>query len=288
MMDAFINQLPNCVNRELIDRAAKDFCMNLNSKANRKRLIGALFQVQRTRLDLFAFYSRLVATLYPIMPELSTELASLLLNDFRYHVRKKDQINIESKIKTARFIGELVKFGMFSKTECLNCLKTLLADLRHHNIEMFCNMLDVCGRFLYRSADSHMMLKLILEILMRKKQAAVSMDNRYSIMIENAFYYCNPPDSKQSEAKKILVPMHEYIKKILYKDLNKLCVEKILRQMRKLNWNDESIKAYSIKCLIGGWNVRFNSIHCLANLASGLALYYVSSSFSFFFLRIFD
>lgn len=276
-MDAFINQLPNCVNRELIDKAAKEFCMTLNSKNNRKRLISALFQVQRTRLDLLPFYARFVATLYPIMPEISSELASLLLNDFRYHVRKKDQINIESKIKTARFIGELVKFGMLAKPECLNCLKTLLADFRHHNIEMFCNMLDVCGRFMYRSADSHMMLKLILEILMRKKQAAVSMDNRYSIMIENAFYYCNPPESRQqAEAKKVRNPMHEYVKKILYKDLNKLCVEKILRQTRKLNWLDEDIKSYTTKCLIACWNVRFNSIHCLANLVSGLALYYVS------------
>lgn len=162
LMDSFINQLPNCVNRELIDKAAKEFCMSLNSKTNRKRLIAALFQVQRTRLDLLPFYARLVATLNPLMPELSTELAQLLNNDFRYHVRKKDQINIESKIKSARFIGELVKFNVFSKLDCLNCLKTLLADFKHHNIEMFCNLLDVCGRFLYRSAESHMKLKLLL------------------------------------------------------------------------------------------------------------------------------
>jgi regulator of nonsense transcripts 2 len=196
LMDVFINQLPNCVNRELIDRAAKDFCMNLNSKTNRKRLVSALFQVQRTRLDLLPFYARLVATLNPLMSELSSELSSLLQNDFRYHVRKKDQINIETKIKTSRFIGELVKFNVFAKTDALNCLKTLLADFRHHNIEMFCNLLDVCGRYLYRQVESHMKLKLLLEILMRKKQAAMSMDSRYTIMIENAFYYCNPPDNK--------------------------------------------------------------------------------------------
>lgn len=162
LMDSYILQLPNCVNRELIDKAAKEFCMNLNTKSNRKRLVGALFQVQRTRLDLLPFYSRFVATLNPCMPEISTDLASLLLNDFRFHVRKKDQINIESKIKTARFIGELVKFGMFSKLDALNCLKTLLADFKHHNIEMACNLLDVCGRFLYRNQESHMKLKLLL------------------------------------------------------------------------------------------------------------------------------
>lgn len=162
LMDSFVSQLPNCVNRELIDKAAKEFCLNLNTKLNRKRLVRALFEVQRTRLDLLPFYSRFVAILSPIMPELSTELSSYLINDFRFHVRKKDQINIESKIKSARFIGELVKFNMFSKFEALNCLKTLLADFRHHNIEMFCNLLDVCGRFLYRNVETHMKLKLFL------------------------------------------------------------------------------------------------------------------------------
>ena len=46
LMDSFIAQLPNCVNRELIDKAAKEFCTNLNTKMNRKRLVGALFQVR--------------------------------------------------------------------------------------------------------------------------------------------------------------------------------------------------------------------------------------------------
>lgn len=107
---------------------------------------------------------------------------------------------------------------------------------------------------------------------MRKKNAT-SMDGRYSIMIENAFYYCNPPENKQDE-KKVRSPIHEYIKKLLYKDLNKLNVEKILRQMRRINWDDEDLKSYAITCLTAAWNVRYNSIHCLANLVSGLALYH--------------
>ncbi|RNA18662.1 regulator of nonsense transcripts 2 isoform X1 [Brachionus plicatilis] len=273
LMDSFINQLPNCVSRELIDKAAKDYCMNLNSKVNRKRLTRALFEVQRTRLDLLPFYARFVAALNPLMAEIATDLATLLLNDFRYQVRKKDQINIESKIKVSRYIGELVKFNMLPKAEALNCLKTLLADFRHHNIEMFCNLVEVCGRFLYRNAETHIKMNLLLEILMRKKQAAMSMDSRYTIMIENAFYYCNPPDNKQVE-KKAPCPLHEYVKKILYKELNKLCVERVLRQMRKLDWHDQHVKSMAIQCLTSASNVRYNSIHCLANLVSGLALYY--------------
>ncbi len=38
-MEAFLAKLSNCVSREMIDSAAVDFCMNLNTKINRKKLI---------------------------------------------------------------------------------------------------------------------------------------------------------------------------------------------------------------------------------------------------------
>jgi len=38
-------------------------------------------------------------------------------------MRKKDQIHIESKVKTVRFIGEMTKFGMITYGDALNCLK---------------------------------------------------------------------------------------------------------------------------------------------------------------------
>ena len=46
--------------------------------------------------------------------------------------------------------------------------------------------------------------------------------------------------------------------------------------MRKLNWDDEDIAAYASKCLGAVWNVRYNSVHCMANLLAGLAPYHVS------------
>ncbi len=44
--------------------------------------------------------------------------------------------------------------------------------------------------------------------------------------------------------------------------------------MRRINWDDEDLSRYATKCLTAAWNVRYNSIHCLANLVSGLALYH--------------
>lgn len=123
LLDAFLSSLPNCVNRDMIDKSAVNFCTNLNTKHNRKKLVRALFTVQRTRLDLLPFYARFVAQLSPIMPRVASDLVSLLKQDFRFLVRKKDQINIESKVKNVRFIGELVKFTIFPKSEALHCLK---------------------------------------------------------------------------------------------------------------------------------------------------------------------
>ena len=34
VLDAFLAQLPNCVNREMIDSAAAEFCMNHNTKVS--------------------------------------------------------------------------------------------------------------------------------------------------------------------------------------------------------------------------------------------------------------
>uniref|UniRef100_A0A3P8UQI6 Regulator of nonsense transcripts 2 n=1 Tax=Cynoglossus semilaevis TaxID=244447 RepID=A0A3P8UQI6_CYNSE len=271
IVDAFIQQLPNCVNRDLIDKAAMDFCMNMNTKSNRRKLVRALFTVPRQRLDLLPFYSRLVATLHPCMSDVAEDLCSMLKGDFRFHIRKKDQINIETKNKTVRFIGELAKFKMFSKTDTLHCLKMLLSDFTHHHIEMVCTLLETCGRFLFRSPDSHLRTSVLLEQMMRKKQAQ-HLDARYVTMVENAYYYCNPPPVEKTVKKK-RPPLQEYICKLLYKDLSKVTTEKVLRQMRKLPWQEPETKGYLICCMVNIWNVKYNSIHCVANLLAGLVAY---------------
>ena len=213
VLDAFLAQLPNCVNREMIDSAAAEFCMNHNTKSNRRRLVKALFTVHRTRTDLLAFYSRLVAALQPCIADIPTQLAALLKQEFRWQVRKKDQINIESKLKVCRFIGELTKFRQFPKADALFCLKQLIFDFSYHHIEMACSLVESCGQFLYRSPDSHRRTKIYLESMLRKK-AAMSLDSRYTTMVENAYYMVAPPDTPQQE-KKERPPLHRYLLQLL-------------------------------------------------------------------------
>ena len=59
-------------------------------------------------------------------------------------------------------LGEMAKFNMFPKSEALHCMKMLMFDFTHHNIEMACSLLESCGRFLYRSPESHHRTKVYL------------------------------------------------------------------------------------------------------------------------------
>ena len=54
--------------------------------------------------------------------------------------------------------------------------------------------------------------------------------------------------------------------------------------MRRINWEDEELRGYAVKCLTAAFNVRYNSIHCLANLVSGLALYHVNKQLNSTFM----
>ena len=271
ILDSFITSLKDCVNRDLVDKAAQDFCMNMNTRANRKKLARALFNVHRSRLDLLPFFSRLAATLHSCVPEVSEHLVLMLFRDFRFHIRKKDQIHIESKVKTVRFIGEMTKFGLIPAADTLNCLKILVLEFSPHTIEMACALLETCGRFLLRTPASHLRAKVLLEQLIRKRTAKV-LDQRYSTLIDNAWYTCEPPETETVMAKP-RPPLHEYIRKLIFRDLSRSTVEKILRQMRKLPWNNPDLNSYVIKCLSQSWNVKFNNIHCLASLVAGLVSY---------------
>lgn len=273
IFESFMEQLPKCVNREMIDNLAIEFLIYLNTKNNRKKLVKALFSVPRTRVDLLPFYTRLVAILNPLMPEVALELCSLLKSDFRYNVKKKDQINIETKLKVVRYIGEMTKFNLMAKSEALHCFKMLLNDFTHHHIEMGCSLLETAGRYLYRSPDSHHRTKIYLEQMMRVKSIS-ALRPVYVTMIENAYYFVNPTDSPAIMKKQRPI-LHEFIRHLLYNEL-KDAPEKenmILNLLKQLDWENVTEKTYLIKCLTEAWNVTYPMISDLACLVAAFVDY---------------
>ncbi|XP_074287410.1 regulator of nonsense transcripts UPF2-like [Silene latifolia] len=268
-LDSLLQRLPGCVSRDLIDQLTVEFCY-LNSKSNRKKLVRALFNVPRTSLELLPYYSRMVATLSTCMKDISSMLLQLLEEEFNFLTNKKDQMNIETKIRNIRFIGELCKFKIAPAGLVFSCLKACLDDFSHHNIDVACNLLETCGRFLYRSPETNVRMANMLEILMRLKNVK-NLDPRHSTLVENAYYLCKPPE-RPARISKIRPPLHQYIRKLLFSDLDKSSIEHVLRQLRKLPWSE--CEPYLLKCFLKVHRGKYGQIHLIASLTAGLSYYH--------------
>lgn len=268
-LDNLLQRLPGCVSRDLIDQLTVEFCY-LNSKASRKKLVRALFSVPRTSLELLPYYSRMVATLSSCMKDVPTMLLPMLEEEFNFLINKKDQINIETKIKNIRFIGELCKFKIAPAALVFSCLKACLDDFSHHNIDVACNLLETCGRFLYRSPETTIRMANMLEILMRLKNVK-NLDPRHSTLVENAYYLCKPPE-RSARVSKVRPPLYQYIRKLLFSDLDKSSVEHVLRQLRKLPWVE--CQQYLVKCFLKVHKGKYSQVHLIALLTAGLSRYH--------------
>ncbi|KAL3617609.1 Regulator of nonsense transcripts upf2 [Castilleja foliolosa] len=268
-LEALLHRLPSCVSRDLIDQLTVEFCY-LNSKSSRKKLVRALFNVPRTSLELLPYYSRMVATLSTCTKDVSSMLLQFLEEEFNTLTNKKDQMNIETKIRNIRFIGELCKFKIAPAGLVFSCLKACLDDFTHHNIDVACNLLETCGRFLYRSPETAVRMSNMLEILMRLKNVK-NLDPRQSTLVENAYYLCKPPE-RSARVSKVRPPLHQYIRKLLFSDLDKSSIEHVLRQLRKLPWDE--CEPYILKCFLKVHKGKYGQIHLIASLTAGLSRYH--------------
>lgn len=268
-LDSLLQRLPGCVSRDLIDQLTVDFCY-LNSKSSRKKLVRTLFNVPRSSLELIPYYSRMIATLSTCMKDVAPMILQLLEEEFNFLMNKKDQMNIETKIRNIRFLGELAKFKVASPGLIFSCLKSCLDDFTHHNIDVACNLLETCGRFLYRFPETSLRMGNMLEIIMRLKNVK-NLDARHSTLVENAYYQCKPPE-RSARVSKVRPPLHQYIRKLLFADLDKTTIERVLRQLRKLPWSE--CETYLLKCFMKVYKGKYSQVHLIASLTAGLSRYH--------------
>eukprot|EP01116_Phalansterium_solitarium_P000218 TRINITY_DN10128_c0_g1_i1.p1 TRINITY_DN10128_c0_g1~~TRINITY_DN10128_c0_g1_i1.p1 ORF type:complete len:1390 (-),score=694.08 TRINITY_DN10128_c0_g1_i1:248-4417(-) len=269
-LELLIQRLPNCINRDLMDAACMDFC-TMNSKANRRRLVKALFNVPRTQLSLIPHYARMIAIIFQYWKDVQPVIVGLLEEEFTYHLHKKDQINIETRIRNVRFVAELTKFKVFPPSLTLSMYSQCLDDFAHHNVDVACNLLETCGRFLYRSPETHVRTKNLLDKMMRLKNAQ-NMQHRIDNMIENAYFYCVPPERKAAKPAKVYEPMQAYIRHLVYVELSRATLKNVLKQLRKLPWAKQ--EAFLFKTLFKVHKGKYSNIQLIASLVAGLSSYH--------------
>ena len=272
-VDALLARLPELQNKEQIDQVATDFGF-LNSKASRNRLIKAVQEIPKGRSDLLPIYSRLVATLGKYMPDISQGLVTYLDDEFRSLQRRK-QKDFLGQVRTGniRYIAELTKFGVVPEHVIFHCLKVSLDDFSRMNIEIIGNLLENCGRYLLRNPDTSRRMTSFLETLQRKK-AAQHLGQQERMMIENAIYYVNPPERAAIQQKE-RSPVHMFVSKLIYVDMNKRTHTKVLKSIRKLHWEDHEIVILLEKIFSKPGKVKYGSVHLLAILLGSLQRYHL-------------
>jgi regulator of nonsense transcripts 2 len=242
-VDAILARLPDLINKEIIDQTAIDFCF-LNSKASRNRLVKALTEVPKGRSDLLPSWARLVATLGRYMPDVPKGLVDYLDAEFRSLQRRKEKDFLgQVRLSNIRYLAELTKFGVVPEHVVFHCLKVSLDDFSRMNIEILCNLIENCGRYLLRNPETAPRMASFLETLQRKKSVQhIGQPER--MLIDNAVYHVDPPERPAIEQKE-RTPMELFIRKLIYGDMTKRNYSKILKQIRRLHWEEAEVRPFS-------------------------------------------
>ncbi|SNX86027.1 related to NMD2 - Nonsense-mediated mRNA decay protein 2 [Melanopsichium pennsylvanicum] len=255
--------LPDMTNRSMIDSAAVDFAF-IATKPARRKLVKHLASLPRNRIDLAPYYARLAATLNKYMPDIGAGLTAPLEDEFRYLQRRKNVDLTETRAKNARFISELTKFKITPTHAIFHCFKTCLEDFSGPNIEMLAYLLEGCGRYLLRTEETSAKMRSMLDML-RRKRAATNLDSRQLLMLNNAYYQCNPPKRKAIE-QKVREPMELYIRHLVHNVLQKKTVDSVVVQLRKLPWDNPEVSGWLKDVFTRSWKIRYSNIHLLAIL----------------------
>ncbi|KAH9917919.1 transcription factor [Epithele typhae] len=271
LLTALLARLPDATNRSLVDQAAVDFAF-LNSKAARKRLVKFMTQIPKSRSDLLPHYSRFIAILNRYMPDLGTDIVAALDEEFHYLQRKKKVVKelSEVRMRNITFLSNLTKFRVVPAHKILHAFKVCLDDFSGTNVENIAMLLEGCGRFLLRSEETHEPFSKMIE-LMRRKQSMQHFDQRQLLLLENAYYQCNPPERAARQVKE-RTPVELFIRHLVYDVLAKKTIDKVFKLLRKLDWNNSIVVRTLYKVFTKPWKLKYSHIPLLAMLTYDLQL----------------
>ncbi len=275
-LDVFMVSLSECFSRRKADEAAEEFASSFGDKKGRNRLVEVLFNCPRTKLELIPRYCRIAATLdqYPVFKDICPQLVKKLDSQFFYLLKKKNQLTLEGKLRNIRFLGELVNFRVCPADVIFRIFGKLLDEFVHHNVEVAVLLLEVCGRFLYRSPQTHVRMRVALDRMLRLKENK-TLDERLITSIENAYFHCNPPETLAIHRKE-RSPVQQYIRWLVFRDMDLKTRQETFEHLRRLPWSDRAVEEYCVKCFLKLSRGKFGTIPHLASIVAQLAPFHES------------
>ncbi|KAI9600923.1 hypothetical protein H4Q26_000717 [Puccinia striiformis f. sp. tritici PST-130] len=231
-LTALFTRLDQVYNPDALDKITVDLRISTQRLPH-------LSSVNKNRTDLIRYYARMLATLSKFMPDVLTGILANVHEEFRYLQRKRKFVAQELhaiRSKNVRWISELTKFNLVPSHLILHIIKVCLDDLHGTNVENLCDLLEGCGRWLDQNAEE----KGITEL-------RFPTDN----LLENAYFQHR-------------TPMELYIRYQLYDCLSKKSVDRTIKTLRKLHWNDPEVVKLLKNILTKVWKVKFGNIYLLA------------------------
>jgi regulator of nonsense transcripts 2 len=218
-------------------------------------------------------YARLAATMALCFKHIDTELCSLLKEEFDELSERSKPNEVELRVNNARYLGELLKFKLLQPAVLFACLKSCLDNFSPANAFVACALLETCGRYLHRNKETQPRVEAMLEVIV-KLRSIHRLPPDLDTQLDNAVASCKPPE-RSAVVAEVLAPMHQYVRWLLHRHLNKNTVEVVIRQLRKLPWGQEEaeVEGWVHRAVMEMGAVKYHTIQLVGCVVSGLYRY---------------
>lgn len=263
-------------NREVVDKVALEF-MKIETPGYRKRVIEFFARVRNSDSYKLSFFARFVATLHPLLPDITEGLIGYLNRSFNFlQKRRKNPALFQRQMFNIKFLCELIKFNLVPKFVIFNRFTQLTKTLDDFNALTLVNYLEGCGRYLLRkTATNVLMTKMLRTVESQTSVRRLSFDKK--TLLVGAVAYVRPRETTQlSMTVKKRPIIEKYIRHLVYSALEKNTASHVLAQLLKMDWEDTETLTALRKVFTKIHKVNFSNVKHMAWMLTEISKYYPS------------
>ncbi|KMZ93760.1 hypothetical protein PVMG_05013 [Plasmodium vivax Mauritania I] len=277
--------------KELEDQVMT-FLLNYNTKRKRKLVASSITHINQVVLNLIPFYCRYVA----IINVYRKDMALAVLEEVKRITEKliKEKLPCQNKkTKCIKYLCELAKFKLLDITYILDVLHLLNENFTPDHAELSLYILESCSLLLINNSKTHIRFINMLQKI-KKMKSSRNLSTSFDLLFEECCIKIEQefdPNKKNLKKKKTKSKYTEenqkkknFLKKLLFHDIEEVPVEEISTHMRKFNWDD-----LFFTCLFRKYIFKFlayMSIYQIGSLAS--LLFYIAMHRPCFVTQVID
>ncbi|GMH64972.1 hypothetical protein TL16_g04085, partial [Triparma laevis f. inornata] len=235
--------LLNCSSPTLSDSLSERFLTSYSpKKKSRDRLTKKIIDLPSSSLHLLPFISRFLCGIDKIWKGICRDVLEDLFSRFKYYTRNnqnqkknKSPRTIEYRLKNVRFICELIKFRVAPVGLIFKMFKMLFYDFSNFNVNIFCLILELVGRFVINLPFARKKMLAVLEDLKLAKKK-IKDSNQISLIV----YAIDSvlPKERIKKINRLKSKLEMYLSELILIRLKPENINFVCEKIRKLDWSD--------------------------------------------------